>query len=974
MQTRGLTAEGAVLTVQDLLNDAAASVWAKSTRDRQNWLPLWRHLDDSAAVANLLWDNWLPSATRRLIADLLPDREVDGRRLVGWLAGVHDIGKATPTFAYQVGSLAARMRARGLEMPFDYPSRDRAIARHAITGHLLLERWLADTHGWSTAQARPFAVVVGGHHGVPPTISQLNQALDRPHLLGLRDDQKPWQLVQRELLDRAMVAYGVSDRLAAWAEVKLPQPVQVLLTALVITADWIASNEDLFPYDPERLHTPTRLTDAWDALDLPTPWRAVAETGAAEDLFNRRFSFPAGASPRPVQTAAVQVAHSMPTAGLLIVEAPMGEGKTEAALAAAELLAARSGAGGVFVALPTRATSDAMFTRVRDWLSRVPDADLEAGALAVSLAHGKARFNDDFTALMRGHSTGVDIDWSEDGSRHRPRDLAAHRWLSGRKKAMLSSFVVGTVDQLLFGALRSRHLALRHLGLAGKVVIIDEAHAYDVYMDQYLDRAVEWLAAYRVPTIVLSATLPARRRRQLIEAYDRGRGVRESTPSRRSWRAAPTPTTDPYTALEGDIGYPVLTASGTGQRPIISTAEPSGRATTVTLSRLVDDPAPLADLLRDFLADGGCALVVHNTVRRVQATAAHLRAAFAGCGIDVSVAHSRFLVPDRAEKDKMLRDLFGPPEHLAKRGRKRPDRHVVVASQVAEQSLDIDFDLLVTDLAPVDLVLQRAGRLHRHARGDARPMGLREARCIITGVDWSVEPPEPVNGSVLVYGRHQLLRSLAVLLPYLDGDRRLALPDDIAPLVQSAYGPGVVGPAGWQSALAAAREHYKARQQQKERKAETFRLGPVGSAGEAIVGWLDAGVGDVDDDPRLEGRKQVRDTAAESVEAIVVLRRDDGVIITPPWLRRHGGKELPVDYEPPRTLARVVATCTLSLPLELCRLETIDELEKNCFAGWQQSPWLEGELVLVLDERREAQVDGHHVRYDPDDGLVVTRL
>jgi CRISPR-associated endonuclease/helicase Cas3 len=735
------------------LSGPAASVWAKSSRNDPAWLPLWRHLDDSAAVAGRLWDLWLPAATRRLIAAALPDGEADGRRLAAWLAGVHDIGKATPAFAVQVRSLAERMRELGLAMPYAMPAKDRSMARHAATGQLLLERWLADVHGWSRWQARPFAIVVGGHHGVPPADVELDQASDRPHLLGLSDDQKPWQVVQRELLDRAAIRWGVADRLPHWGGVALPQPAQVLLTGLVIVADWIASNEDLFSYDPERLHTPSRLADAWDELDLPTPWHAIPATGTPAELFAGRFTLPAGATPRPVQKAAVEVARGMPGAGLLVIEAPMGEGKTEAALAAVEHLAARCEAGGCFVALPTRATSDAMFTRVRDWLARVPDADRDAGALALTLAHGKARFNDDFVALMRrGYSSGVEMD-APDGR----RDLAAHRWLTGRKKAMLSSFVVGTIDQLLFAALKSRHLALRHLGLAGKVVIIDEAHAYDVYMGQYLDRALEWLAAYRVPTVVLSATLPARRRKEMIQAYDRGRGVAPAQPRRPSWRdrtgAAPPP--DPYAALDGDIGYPVLTASGVDGTPVVRVAQPSGRETTVTLSRADDDLTALASLLRAQLADGGCALVIRNTVRRVQESASHLRAALAGSGIEVSVAHSRFLAPDRADKDRWLRDTFGLPERLTIGGT-RPDRNVVVASQVAEQSLDIDFDLLVTDLAQVDLVLQRAGRLHRHPRGvdqSERPERLRRAWCVVTGADWSTGPPEPVPGSVRVYGR-----------------------------------------------------------------------------------------------------------------------------------------------------------------------------------------------------------------------------
>ena len=692
-----------------------------------------------------------------------------------------------------------------------------------------------------------------------------------------------------------------------------------------------------------------------------------------DELLAARFALPPGTVARPVQAAAVELARRMPGDGLLIIEAPMGEGKTEAALVAAEQLAARTGAGGCFVALPTRATSDAMFLRVLSWLQHVPDADRGRGALAVMLAHGKARLNEDFRAMMDGKSIGVNLDEAAcDGSR---QDLAAHQWLSGRKKAMLSSFVVGTIDQLLFAGLRSRHLALRHLGLAGKVVIIDEAHAYDVYMSQYLDRVLEWLAAYGVPTIVLSATLPASRRKAMIQAYDRGRAPGARTaPRRSSWRSeAVTSTADPYRALDGDIGYPVLVATGEGGEPIVATAAPSGRETTVALEPVEDDAAVLAARLRHELAGGGCALVVCNTVRRVQETADHLRAALAP--IEVSVAHSRFLAPDRAAKDQWLRDTFGPPEHCARVGSTRPSSHVVVASQVAEQSLDIDFDLLVTDLAPVDLVLQRMGRLHRHARGkdqQDRPLRLRAARCLIRGVDWAQVPPEPVAGSRLVYGRHALLRSAAVLQPHLQEGRPVQLPADIAPLVQAAYGDAPVGPESWQPAMHEAEQRHQRKQEAKRERASGFRLGPVGPAGEAIVDWLGLHVGDTDDDRK--GRAQVRDTGAENVEVLLLVRRSDGVLITPPWLRKGGGQEVSTEHTPHPGLARIIATCTLTLPYELSTYEAVEELERcHDYPAWQHSPWLDGQLILVIDEDGTTTLAGYNLHYDSANGLRTTR-
>jgi CRISPR-associated endonuclease/helicase Cas3 len=938
----------------------AGCVWAKFRPGDEGWLPLWRHLDDSAAVAGRLWDAWLPGAVRRQIGQCLPGGEPVGRSLVVWLAGVHDIGKATPAFAMQVQGLADRMRRRGLEMPYGDPGR-RAVP-HAIAGQLLLRAWLVEAHGWQSSRAEPYAVVVGGHHGVPPTHQELVAARDRARLLGWAAGQGLWRSVQREFLDRAARAHGILGRLGELADVPLPQPVQVLLTAIVIVADWIASNEALFPYDAAAEQTAARVGAAWSALALPAPWRAVAGAGSAEDLLAARFDLPEGAVWRPVQTLAVNLAGGLAEPGLLVIEAPMGEGKTEAALAAAEVLAARSGAGGCFVALPTRATSDAMFGRVLAWLQHVPDAEVDRGAHSVMLAHGKARLNGDFQTLVRrGRSSGVAVD----ASGGHP-DLAAHQWLSGHKTSGLSSFVVGTIDQLLFAGLKTRHLALRHLGLAGKVVIIDEAHAYDVYMSRYLERVLEWLGAYRVPTIVLSATLPADRRKALVEAYDRQRVPGRRPPRRRSWRdRQPSTAVDPYAQLSTSLGYPVITGCGAPGETLVEVTQPAGRTTSVQVEPLADDVPALVTTLRDQLGEGGCALVIRNTVARVQDAAAALAEAFGR--EQVVVAHSRFLAPDRAGRDQWLRDVFGPP---GRSSAPRPSCYIVVASQVAEQSLDVDFDLLVSDLAPVDLLLQRLGRLHRHPRG--RPRRLQAARCFVTGVDWDATPPEPVAGSRRVYGRHLLLRSLAALYDQLDGSGPVVLPGAIAPLVQAAYGGGSLGPGAWQPVMAAARDEFNHQQAVKREGAQTFRLGGVGAVGEAIVGWLDAGVGDVDDSGA--GRAQVRDTAAESVEVVVVLRRADGALITVPWLANGGGVDIPTELEPPPWLARTIASCTLGLPIQLCTPEAVEELQQTgSFSGWQRSPYLQDQLVLVLDQDCSARLAGWELRYDRWSGLMVTK-
>lgn len=421
-----------------------------------------------------------------------------------WLATTHDIGKATPAFACQVESLADRMRRAGLDMPTPKRLNDRRLAPHGLAGQALLQEWLIG-RGWSRSATLPFTIIAGGHHGVPPTFSGIRELNVHPDLLWTPGCESVWRSVQKEILDACAEMCGVDDRLSEWRQVKLSQSAQVVLTGLVIVADWIASNSDLFPhfFDGGAPSDEERVKAAWEGLALPAPWRPVEPVMAADEFFSSRFTLPVGASVRPVQARSVEVARRMSGPGLMVIEAPMGEGKTEAALAVAEVFAARSGAGGVFVALPTMATGNAMFPRLLRWLRRVPDAE-GAGPRSVMLAHSKAALNDDFGEIVRAgrRVVGVELD-GEDGEWRarddrlaRSAELVAHQWLHGRKKAMLSSFVVGTVDQLLFMGLKSRHLALRHLALAGKVVIIDEAHAYDTYMSSYLDRVLSWLGAY----------------------------------------------------------------------------------------------------------------------------------------------------------------------------------------------------------------------------------------------------------------------------------------------------------------------------------------------------------------------------------------------------------------------------------------------------------------------------------------------
>ena len=418
-----------------------------------------------------------------------------------------------------------------------------------------------------------------------------------------------------------------------------------------------------------------------------------------------------------------------------------------------------------------------------------------------------------------------------------------------------------------------------------------------------------------------------------------------------------------------------MLASGLAPRPVRA----SGSPRTVVVERLTEssdlgDLGELVALLRDRLGDGGCAVVIRNTVGRVQHTADRLSEEFGE--EHVTVTHSRFLACDRAVLDSGLLRRFGPPGADTD----RPRRHIVVASQVVEQSLDVDFDLMVTDLAPVDLLLQRIGRLHRHVR--PRPAGLEQPHCVLTGVeDWTAAPIRAVPGSRAVYSEHALLRAVALLAD----KATVTLPADIAPLVQAAYADTVLGPESWQAAMEAAGDAQRREILARRTKAEEFLVGEVGGGPRATLdGWVHAGVGDADGDRTGDTRRtgQVRD-GAETLEVLVVQRDRDGGLLTPDWIPKDAGAQLSLDEEVPARLAHTVAACALRLPIGMSQLNAVGDgviaaLERNHITSFHQSPLLKGQLVLVLGEDRTAEIEhgaaAFRVAYDTRRGLLHESL
>jgi len=922
-------------------DEAARVVWAKSwpfVGEVEQWLPLDQHLADAADVAGLLWDDWLADTVRDLVAAEVGGRDA-ARRLLRFLAGVHDVGKASPAFAVQVARLSDRMVSTGLRHGATVLV-DRAALRHEIASAAALETWFAEHTTVEEELRRSLSVVVAGHHGRFPSRATVTSA--RSDLLG----EGLWEEVRTLLIDRAAERASVD-----WGDMagrRLSVACQAALSSVLILADWVSSDASCFPLigvdvvpglPPTRGVESRRAREGWARARFPRRWSAPQSPTDPSGMFRSRF--PHLGEPRQVQREVVETAATA-LPGLLLVEAPMGSGKTEAALLAAEVLAARSGASGIFVALPTQATSSAMFSRFRDYLKRVPGD----GVHTLALVHGKAALHEDAASLPAISAAMVMDDEPAARARRGGHVVpVAEVWARGRKRAALAQFVVGTIDQVLFAALLARHVVVRQLSLIGKVVVIDEVHAADTYMAVYLERALEWLGASRVPVVLLSATLPGERRRRLYEAYERGR------------RGDLAHVSDTAAALlAGEPGYPVVVASGEDRPAVRTPQRTGGSGAEVRLARLEDDLDLLVETLERLLKDGGCVAVVRNTVARAQETAAALEDVL---GTDVvRLAHSRFVDLDRRAHDRALLDELGP------RG-SRPHRRVVVGTQVLEQSLDIDLDLLVTDLAPVDLVLQRIGRLHRHSGRD-RPPPLRAPLCLVTGVVWDTVP-RPVRGSVHVYGAYPLLAAAHVLAEHLDG-RPLSLPDDIAPLVSRAYSPELRPPAAWEKEWETAHARDRKENAARRRRASTFLLDPP--TGADLYGTFRGDVGDVDEDSP-EGQACVRDSG-DSVEVVAVVHEPGGDRLLPSVL---GGAPLPLRHVPPEPdVAQALAGSTVRLPPAMVRdpvtaARVIAALERDRFDGWDASPLLRRQLALVLDEDLTADVEGFAVRYDARYGL-----
>ncbi|MFZ5569202.1 MAG: CRISPR-associated helicase Cas3' [Thermodesulfobacteriota bacterium] len=728
------------------------------------WHPLVYHCLDVAAVGWILLNPQKP-----LCIHLAAQLKVETRWLRAFFIfclALHDIGKFSRAFQGLKIELSSDLVKANPRMQYN--------ERHDTLGFWLwqdrlsvqLEKQLPGSDEWLKKIER-WLEIVTGHHGMPPKksggrISNFFEPEDEEAACHFVQDV--YSLFLSEFEHAVLRDIDLKQRLktASWQ-----------LAGLAVLADWIGSNQEYFSYHSE----PEDLTVYWYKRALPSAEIAIQSMPAKPkvSLFQGLSNlFPFIKQPTPLQVYATnEPLNDKPQ--LFILEDVTGAGKTEAALTLTHRLLNAGLADGLYVALPTMATANAMYRRLGQVYRRFyENSDLPS----LVLAHGARELSDVFReSVLLPANQKTDLNYTEshdDQEQELTATAYCNAWLAdSRKKALLADVGVGTLDQALLAVLPARHQALRLLGLGRKVLLVDEVHAYDSYMQKLLDALLEIHARQGGSVILLSATLPQTMREDLVAAFHRGLG-------------------DSNIEIYSNA-YPLATHSPTAGEveKSIDTREEVKR--TVMIGHLETGKAVI-DQIQQAINKGQCVCWIRNTVKAARASHRLLAESDWLDKGHLHLFHSRFAMVDRQRIESDTEERFGEKSnHEDRKGQ------VLIATQVVEQSLDLDFDVLITDLAPIDLIIQRAGRLRRHIRDGQgnriRELDAKDQRGTAILYLFAPYPKEDADASWLkthqegtqaVYPHVGQLWLTAKLL-LNDGKGKFTMPDDARSLIEGVY-------------------------------------------------------------------------------------------------------------------------------------------------------------------------------------------
>lgn len=710
--------------------------WAKTTPEGKPGISVYEHMIHVGCVARCLAE----------ISPRLPKLFHLRSKELGALAALHDIGKISPGFQQKC---KAWIEENGLLKVARNGCWDTEMeSNHGAVSHSVIQDFLVQ-ESISAKLAQYLSTLLGAHHGrmnfcpnprgiKPPLIKQITESAS-----GIE-----WN---EERLKNAHQVWRYFEAESSSICIPHESPALWWLAGLTTVADWIGSDDRFFP--------PDRKTEDQDVPALAL--KALESIGfrrirlipnlTFHDLFHDSEKpevkwFPSDMQEKTLATVSAP--------GVYVIEAPMGMGKTEAALWAAYQLLVSGKATGIYFALPTQVTSNRIHIRVNDFLKRIC-----AETKTSRLIHGNSWLTEPDDAV-HSVATVKQETLSEDARTGRD-------WFSSTKRALLAPFGVGTVDQALLGVVAAKHFFVRHFALAGKVVIIDEVHSYDLYTGTLIDKLITTLEGLGCTVIVLSATLTGKRREKVVSLPNAAKE-------------------------ESELPYPLITGRKEGVllEPVAadSPKDREVRVDFLTTPKAAEEAIALA-------RNGGAVLWICNTVDAAQKQYGQFNEAVQE-ELPIGLLHSRFPFRRREELENKWMERFG------KNGKSRCGS-ILVSTQVVEQSVDLDADFMITELAPTDMLLQRLGRLWRHERKQ-RPVEF--ARLCILEEEKSLDElcrmePEAIKKALgskaRVYAPFVLLRSLELWKQMSEKTGLVSIPSQIRHLIESTYEDRENEPEAW---------------------------------------------------------------------------------------------------------------------------------------------------------------------------------
>lgn len=660
--------------------------WGKTDKSTENitcnyHLLAYHCLDVAACGEYIIKNNTFNSC------NILKECNISGTNAENWIIwflASHDIGKF----------------ARGFQKYAEFPdsplvspiSGVSAFERHDSLGFYL---WGKLFEAWSSGSNEIIAgiepenrarfesalnswmLISTGHHGIPPDTMKNRSSL------AFTDEDIVAATHYLEALSE-LFPFTLPQEWKTKAGRKCLKQHSWFFAGLVTLADWMGSDESQFPL----LSSAMPLKDYWP-LACEKAQQAILRMPPLSQhshYQDHRALFPFIQTLTPLQQRASELDISAPGAQLVVLEDVTGAGKTEAALILTHRLMSANKGHGLYVGLPTMATANAMYQRLA---SAYHALFTDESRPSLILAHGGREMSDSFRQSIWQPTENIAEDYARDDGN---ATTECHTWFAdSRKKALLAEVGVGTLDQLLMAVMPFRHQSLRLLGMRDKILLLDEVHAYDGYMVKLLEGLLRFHAAQGGSAIILSATLPAALREKLLNAFSDGAEFMSAGGS-------------------DNAGYPWLshlTSSGLLEQPLATRPEVQR---TVAVNWIQQRQEAL-DIIYRVVATGQCICWIRNTVDDALDTYQQLLHEGIVPEQDLLLFHSRFAFIDRIAIENKTLNWFGNNAPVSERRGK-----VLIATQVVEQSLDLDFDWMITDLAPIDLLIQRAGRLQRHIR------------------------------------------------------------------------------------------------------------------------------------------------------------------------------------------------------------------------------------------------------------------